>query len=133
MSKPTPNRPSADHNLLFGILALQMDFIRRDTLIDAMNAWVLDKAKPMLYDKTNRCRGMSEQLVLHCQHEPMHLPRLASRRGASHNRWSLFPLRPRGHSRARAPRPRRPASRPRRPQRMLTPRGRSGPTPCSGC
>jgi serine/threonine-protein kinase len=33
--------------LLFGILALQMDFISRDALISAMNAWVLDKAKPL--------------------------------------------------------------------------------------
>jgi tetratricopeptide (TPR) repeat protein/tRNA A-37 threonylcarbamoyl transferase component Bud32 len=41
------NDPSADRNLLFGILALQMDFIRRDDLIAAMNAWVLDKAKPL--------------------------------------------------------------------------------------
>jgi formylglycine-generating enzyme required for sulfatase activity/serine/threonine protein kinase len=32
---------------LFGILALQMDFISRDALIAAMNAWVLDKAKPL--------------------------------------------------------------------------------------
>jgi WD40 repeat protein/serine/threonine protein kinase len=39
--------PAADRNLLFGILALQMDFIRRDDLIAAMNAWVLDKAKPL--------------------------------------------------------------------------------------
>ena len=38
---------SADRNLLFGILALQMDFISRDALIAAMNAWVLDKAKPL--------------------------------------------------------------------------------------
>jgi hypothetical protein len=38
---------SADRNLLFGILALQMDFIGRDALIEAMNAWVLDKAKPL--------------------------------------------------------------------------------------
>ena len=37
----------ADRNLLFGILALQMDFITRDALIAAMNAWVLDKAKPL--------------------------------------------------------------------------------------
>ncbi len=37
--------PNADRNLLFGILALQMDFISRDALIAAMNAWVLDKAK----------------------------------------------------------------------------------------
>ena len=47
MSDVTPSRPSADRNLLFGILALQMDFISRDALIAAMNAWVLDKAKPL--------------------------------------------------------------------------------------
>jgi hypothetical protein len=33
--------------LLFGILALQMDFISREQLIAAMNAWVLDKGKPL--------------------------------------------------------------------------------------
>ena len=38
---------SADRNLLFGILALQMDFVTRDQLVTAMNAWVLDKAKPL--------------------------------------------------------------------------------------
>jgi serine/threonine-protein kinase len=37
----------ADRNLLFGILAVQMDFISRDALIAAMNAWVLDKTKPL--------------------------------------------------------------------------------------
>ena len=37
----------ADRNLLFGILALQMDFVTRDALIAAMNAWVLDKQKPL--------------------------------------------------------------------------------------
>ena len=36
-----------DQNLLFGILALQMDFIGRDALIAAMQAWVLDKAKTL--------------------------------------------------------------------------------------
>ena len=40
-------RAGADRNLLFGILALQMDFITRDALIAAMNAWVLDKAKSL--------------------------------------------------------------------------------------
>ena len=40
-------QPHADRNLLFGILALQLDFVRRDDLIAAMNAWVLDKAKPL--------------------------------------------------------------------------------------
>ena len=39
--------PNADRNLLFGILALQMDFISRDALIAAMHAWVLDKARPL--------------------------------------------------------------------------------------
>ena len=38
---------STDRNLLFGILALQMDFIRPDELIRAMSAWVLDKARPI--------------------------------------------------------------------------------------
>jgi serine/threonine-protein kinase len=37
----------SDRNLLFGILALQMDFISRDALIRAMHAWVLEKAKPL--------------------------------------------------------------------------------------
>src|SRR5260370_39612078 len=46
MSAATPSRP-ADRNLLFGILALQMDFIHRDALIQAMNAWVLEKNKPL--------------------------------------------------------------------------------------
>jgi serine/threonine-protein kinase len=39
--------PAADRNLLFGILAVQMDFVRRDDLITAMNAWLLDKDKPL--------------------------------------------------------------------------------------
>jgi eukaryotic-like serine/threonine-protein kinase len=47
MPDPTPPRPAADRNLLFGILALQMDFIDREALVAAMNAWVLDKAKPL--------------------------------------------------------------------------------------
>lgn len=37
----------ANRNLLFGILALQMDFIQRDHLIAAMQAWVLAKQKPL--------------------------------------------------------------------------------------
>jgi eukaryotic-like serine/threonine-protein kinase len=37
----------ADRNLLFGILALQMDFITREQLVTAMQAWVFDKAKPL--------------------------------------------------------------------------------------
>jgi serine/threonine protein kinase/tetratricopeptide (TPR) repeat protein len=38
---------SADRNLLFGILALQMDFISRDALIAGMYTWVQDKTKPL--------------------------------------------------------------------------------------
>ena len=40
------SQPS-DHNLLFGILALQMDFISRDALIQAMHAWVLEKSRSL--------------------------------------------------------------------------------------
>src|SRR6516164_7458635 len=47
MPEPTPSHSSADRNLLFGILALQMDFINREALIQAMHAWVLAKAKPL--------------------------------------------------------------------------------------
>jgi serine/threonine-protein kinase len=47
MSDATPSRPTADRNLLFGVLALQMDFISRDALIKAMNAWVLEKGKAL--------------------------------------------------------------------------------------
>jgi serine/threonine protein kinase len=47
MPEPAPTPPTADRNLLFGILALQMDFISRDALIRGMNAWVLEKLKPL--------------------------------------------------------------------------------------
>jgi serine/threonine-protein kinase len=47
MSEATPAPANTDRNLLFGILALQMDFISRDALIAAMNAWVLEKTKPL--------------------------------------------------------------------------------------
>jgi serine/threonine protein kinase/WD40 repeat protein len=40
-------RAEADRNLLFGILALQMDFIARDSLIAAMHAWVLEKHRTL--------------------------------------------------------------------------------------
>lgn len=42
-----PVRSVADRNLLFAVLALQMDFISRDALIQGLNAWVLDKTKPL--------------------------------------------------------------------------------------
>jgi eukaryotic-like serine/threonine-protein kinase len=40
-------RAAADRNMLFGILAVQMDFVAADALIAAMNAWVLDKERPL--------------------------------------------------------------------------------------
>jgi hypothetical protein len=47
MSDPAPQHASADCNLLFGIFALQLNFIGRDALVAGINAWVLDKAKPL--------------------------------------------------------------------------------------
>src|SRR3954467_4619494 len=41
------SNPAADRNLLFGILALQMDFVSRDALLEAMHAWVLRKDTPL--------------------------------------------------------------------------------------
>jgi PAS domain S-box-containing protein len=38
---------SADRNLLFGLLALQMDFVTREQLLDALNAWMLEKQAPL--------------------------------------------------------------------------------------
>jgi serine/threonine-protein kinase len=38
---------ASDRNLLFGVIALQMNFVDRDALLRAMNAWVLDKTEPI--------------------------------------------------------------------------------------
>ena len=38
---------AADRNLLFGILAVQMDFVSADQLLAGMNAWVLNKSRPL--------------------------------------------------------------------------------------
>src|SRR4051794_38338654 len=46
MSHPV-DRPTADRNLLFGVLALQMNFVSRDALVGGMHAWVLEKRKPL--------------------------------------------------------------------------------------
>jgi len=39
--------PGAERNLLFGVVALQMDFIDRDQLVAAMTAWAVAKRKPI--------------------------------------------------------------------------------------
>ena len=44
-SSRTPR--GSDRNLLFGILALQMDFIGREALIDALRDWTTQKDKPL--------------------------------------------------------------------------------------
>ena len=38
---------SSDRNLLFGILAIQMEFVSRDQLIAAMHQWMRDKGTPL--------------------------------------------------------------------------------------
>src|SRR4051812_45013795 len=38
---------SPDRNLLLGLLALQMDFVTRNQLLEAMHAWVLEKQTPL--------------------------------------------------------------------------------------
>lgn len=53
-----------DRNLLFGVLALQMDFIGRDELIAAMSAWVLDKSKGIGEILSNQGLLGSEEHVL---------------------------------------------------------------------
>ncbi len=37
------SQPSEDRNLLIGVLAVQMEFVTRDQLMDAMNLWTLNK------------------------------------------------------------------------------------------
>jgi serine/threonine protein kinase/Tfp pilus assembly protein PilF len=50
---PRPQPPAADpahqagFNMLFGVLALQNNFIGRDDLLTAFTAWVADKARPL--------------------------------------------------------------------------------------
>ena len=43
--RPSPNRENTSRNLLFGLLALQNNFIGRDDLLAAFAAWVADTAR----------------------------------------------------------------------------------------
>ena len=45
--RPSPTREATGRNLLFGILALQNNFIGRDDLLAAFNSWVADKSRPL--------------------------------------------------------------------------------------
>ena len=38
---------SVERNLLFGILAKQLDFIERDQLVAALHSWKRDKQRPL--------------------------------------------------------------------------------------
>src|SRR5437870_1494085 len=47
MADATRAQRGADYNLLYGMLALQMNFVGREALLAAMQAWVFDKARPL--------------------------------------------------------------------------------------
>jgi hypothetical protein len=47
MPDASPGQRGADCNLLYGMLALQMNFVSRDGVLAAMQAWVFDKARPL--------------------------------------------------------------------------------------
>jgi eukaryotic-like serine/threonine-protein kinase len=47
MSETRRPPPAADRNLLFAVLALQMDFAGRDQVVEGMNAWALDKRRTL--------------------------------------------------------------------------------------
>jgi serine/threonine-protein kinase len=70
------NASSADRNLLFGILAVQVNFIDSDTLVAAMNSWVVDKQKPLGRILVDQQKLTDEQLAaidgLIEQHLKMH-------------------------------------------------------------
>src|SRR6266550_7739707 len=74
---PQPSdRSDADRNLLFGILALQLNFITRDALVEAMHAWALDKTTPLGRILVGKRKLTDEQLhaldVLIEQHLKIH-------------------------------------------------------------
>jgi serine/threonine protein kinase len=48
-ASPRPSRSAADagRNLLLGLLALQNNFVHREPLVGALNAWVADKSRPL--------------------------------------------------------------------------------------
>jgi serine/threonine-protein kinase len=55
--------PVADRNLLFGILAVQMNFIDGDTLVAAMHTWTFDKSKSIGQILFEKKQLTSEQLA----------------------------------------------------------------------
>lgn len=57
---------SADRNLLFGILALQMDFISREQLVAATSKWLTDKSIPIedILVEQNALKESDRELIL---------------------------------------------------------------------
>src|SRR5262245_3131718 len=55
----------SDRNLLFGLLALQMDLVTREQLLDAMQAWMARKADPLgLILQQRGALGEAERLAV---------------------------------------------------------------------
>src|SRR5438105_8655118 len=60
---PQPSsHPDSNRNLLFGILAVQLNFISRDDLVSGMNGWALDKSKSLGQIMVDQGRLSAEQL-----------------------------------------------------------------------
>src|SRR5581483_9124600 len=78
MPEQSPRPSAAERNLLFGILAFQMDFISRDALVRAMHAWVLEKVKPL-------AQLLQEQGALSAEHRAMLEPLVKAHIRAHHN------------------------------------------------
>lgn len=76
MSDSNTPRSAADANLLFGVLALQMDFITQDALIAAIHGWIGAKRKTLgeiLVEQgtlSPENRTLLDALV--CRHQQMH-------------------------------------------------------------
>ena len=53
------SQPATERNLLFGVLALQLDFIRRDDreLVPALAALMLSRVKRHQHHQRKRCCG----------------------------------------------------------------------------
>ncbi|WP_145366247.1 serine/threonine-protein kinase, partial [Stratiformator vulcanicus] len=44
---PSESNPGSDRNLLYGMIALQAGLVTKNALLEAMQAWVLDKDRPL--------------------------------------------------------------------------------------
>jgi serine/threonine-protein kinase len=76
MSQATLSRPTADRNLLFGLLAVQLDFLAPEAFCRGLNDWVRDKARPLgeILVEQGALGGDAHQLLeaLVCKHLELH-------------------------------------------------------------